>query len=126
MDIDDAAFYDESKIAIVPMGFCYPGASGAGDNPPRRECAAIWHERLLSALGNVELTLLVGQYAQRHYLGKAYGTMTETVRAFAKHGPKYFPLPHPSWRSGLWMKKNMWFEETVLPELRQNISRVLG
>ena len=104
------------KVAIVPMGFCYPGAAkNSGDNPPRPECAPLWHARALQYLPNLQLTLLIGQYAQRYYLTAARNnSVTETVKAFAAYGPKFFPLPHPSWRSAIWMRKHSWFEQTVI------------
>jgi len=126
--LDDATFYDESRIAIVPMGFCYPGANPkGGDNPPRPECAPRWHAPLVRALPHVELTLLVGQYAQRWYLGdRAKPTMTETVRAWRDYLPDFIPTPHPSWRTTHWQKKNPWFEDEVLPELRRRVGALLG
>ena len=128
MRIEDADFYDEARIAILPMGFCYPGArSRGGDKPPRPECARTWHERLLERLPDLQLTLLVGRYAQRHYLKSAERqTMTETVEAFSEYGPAFFPLPHPSWRSALWMRKHPWFEQKVIPELRKAVRTVLS
>lgn len=124
--VDRATFFDETKIAILPMGFCYPGAgNNGGDNPPRPECARLWHKRLLKHLPDLELTLLVGQYAHRHYLGVRRKTsMTETVKAFSQYGPQVFPLPHPSWRSAIWMEKNPWFEEAVIPELRKALRKL--
>ena len=128
MQTENSVFYDESKVAIIPMGFCYPGAAiNGGDNPPRPECAALWHDRLIKQLPNLELTLLVGHYAQRHYLGRtAKRSMTETVNAFAEYGPMYFPLPHPSWRTTIWIKKNRWFEDEVLPKLRKAVKRAIS
>jgi uracil-DNA glycosylase len=119
--IDPATFYDAARVAIVPMGFCYPGAEeSGGDRPPRRECAPLWHASLLGHLRDIGCTLLVGQYAQRHYLrATRRQTMTETVRSFADYGPQFFPLPHPSWRSVPWMRQNRWFETRVLPRLRE-------
>jgi uracil-DNA glycosylase len=109
-------------------GFCYPGAAtNGGDNPPRPECAALWHDRLIKQLPNLELTLLVGRYAQRHYLGRtAKRSMTETVNAFAEYGPMYFSPPHPSWRTTIWIKKNRWFEDEVLPKLRKAVKRAIS
>jgi uracil-DNA glycosylase len=120
MGVSCSVFYDKSTVAIVPMGFCYPGAAGAGgDNPPRPECAALWHGRLLRYLPNLRLTLMVGQYAHQRYLGpRRKPSLTETVRAFAEYGPALFPLPHPSWRSALWSRKHPWFEQSVLPALQ--------
>mgnify|MGYP003667349403 FL=1 len=127
LDIDPETFYDDSLIAIVPMGFCYPGVNPkGGDNPPRPECAPLWHKPLIEGLDNIELTLLVGQYAQHFYLGKTrQKTMTETVRAFRDYLPDYLPTPHPSWRTTHWQKKNPWFEAEVLPELRRLVHRLL-
>lgn len=121
MQLDRTIFYDEGRVAILPIGFCYPGTETTGaDKPPRTECAPLWHTRLLALLPNIRQTLLVGQYAQRHYLRSTRkGTMTETVRAYPAYGPQFFPLPHPSWRSVTWMRKNRWFEEVVLPDLRK-------
>jgi uracil-DNA glycosylase len=117
-------FYDPAKVALMPMGFCYPGKGKSGDLPPRRECAPLWHARILATLTDRRLTLLVGSYAQAHYL-KA-GNLTETVRGFRIHGPGFFPLPHPSWRSGLWMKRNLWFETDGVPALRRAVRKALG
>lgn len=118
--IDRATFYDAARVAIVPMGLCYPGRNPTGgDKPPRGECAPMWHAPLLEHLCAVEHTLLIGYHAQRRYLGAAgKTTMTETVRSFRDYGPRFLPLPHPSWRSVPWMRNNPWFEQTVLPELR--------
>lgn len=117
-------FYDESKIAIVPMGFCYPGVDAkGGDKPPRRECAPEWHPSILAGLQNIKLTLLIGQYAQKRYLEKRRKkTLTETVRHWREYAPEYLPLPHPSWRNNIWVKKNPWFSDEVLPELRAKVS----
>lgn len=119
--VDKDTFYDESQIAIMPMGFCYPGVDkNGGDAPPRPECAPLWHERLLDHLPNIKLTLLIGMYAQAHYLGtRRKRTMTETVEAWREYIDEgYLPLPHPSWRNTGWLKKNPWFEADVLPVLR--------
>lgn len=123
--LDKEVFYDESRIAIVPMGFCYPGRDArGGDLPPRPECAPLWHPPLRAALTRVDLTLLVGQYAQAHYLGRRRN-LTETVRAWADYGPEYLPLPHPSWRNTGWLKKNPWFETELLPTLRARAHSLL-
>ena len=119
LDIDKATFYDERNIAIMPMGFCYPGKGKSGDLPPRKECAPQWHQRLLEQLPNIELTLLIGQYAQRYYLPQAPKTLTDTVKKFREYLPTYLPLPHPSPRNQLWLKKNPWFEAEVVPALRE-------
>jgi uracil-DNA glycosylase len=125
LGMDKALFYDESRIAIVPMGFCYPGRlPNGGDAPPRPECAPLWHPRLLALMPDIRLTLLVGSYAQAHALGK--GAMTARVGAFREHLPRYFPLPHPSWRTGAWERRNPWFTAEVLPALRQAVAEALG
>ena len=119
--VDTDTFYDEGRIAIMPMGFCYPGVDkNGGDAPPRPECAPLWHEQLCQHLPNIKLTLLIGMYAQAYYLGpRRKKTMTETVKAWAEYQPEgLLQLPHPSWRSTGWLKKNPWFETDVLPVLR--------
>ncbi len=127
LGVDRATFYDARAIALVPMGFCYPGTGSSGDLPPRPECAATWHEPLLSRLSNVRLVLLLSQYAQKGYLGdRQKDTLTATVRAFKDYGPRYLPLPHPSPRNNLWLKRNPWFERTLLPELRRRVAATLG
>jgi uracil-DNA glycosylase len=125
--MDRDGFYDASRIAIVPVGLCYPGTADGADLPPRPECAPRWQPRFKSALSDVRLTLLVGQYAQRYYLGKERkATLTETVRAFEEYLPEYFVLPHPSWRNKAWIKKNPWFTKLVIPELHRRVKRVLA
>lgn len=112
-------FYDPAKVALMPMGLCYPGSTKSGDLPPRPECAPQWHPRVLSLLPRLRIMILVGQYAQARYLKDTRRrSMTECVRQFVEVGPRYFPLPHPSWRSTLWLRKNPWFEADVLPVLR--------
>ena len=126
MQLDAERFYDESLVAIVPMGFCYPGKGTSGDLPPRRECAAQWHGKLIPMMPNVELVLAVGQYAQAYFLGDARkSTLTETVRAFESYLPRVLPLPHPSPRNQGWFKHNAWFAAECLPILRQRIARIL-
>lgn len=128
LDVDRETFYDARRIAIVPMGFCYPGRDPrGGDNPPRPECAPAWHAPVLERLPNLGLTLLVGSYAQKYYLGADRGrTMTETVREFRRFLPRFLPTPHPSWRTTAWQRKNPWFEDEVLPELRRRVAALLG
>ena len=129
LDLDPETFYDARRVAIVPMGFCYPGrdARSGGDNPPRPECAPLWHPPLAAALGRVEATLLVGAHAQAYYLGRARRrTMTETVRAWRDYAPRFWPTPHPSWRTTGWLRKNPWFEAEVLPALRRAVGRLVG
>ena len=127
LKIESHQFYDESIVALVPMGFCYPGKGKSGDLPPRTECAALWHERLLAELPNIELTLLVGQYAQKRYLGeRCKSNLTQTVQAWEDYWPSLLPLPHPSPRNNIWLSKNPWFEDDVLPSLRSRVSALLG
>ena len=127
LKVEDNVFYDESRIAIVPMGFCYPGlAPSGGDAPPRPECAPEWHPAILAALPKIELTLLVGSYAQAYYLGKdRRKTMTETVKNWRDYGPIIIPTPHPSWRTTGWARKNTWFEKELLPDLRKRVRAAL-
>ncbi len=127
MGIERGLFYDQKRVAIVPMGFCYPGRDPrGGDNPPRPECAPLWHEPILNALPALGLTLLVGLYAQARYLGdKRKGSLTETVRAWRDYGPGILPLPHPSWRNTAWLKKNPWFDSELVPELRQRVGKLV-
>jgi len=118
-------FYDPARIAILPMGLCYPGRlPRGGDAPPRPECAPLWRRRLLDAMPGLRLTLLVGSYAQADALGP--GMMIDRVRDFQKYLPRYFPLPHPSWRTGVWEARNPWFVTDVLPALRAEVRQVLG
>jgi uracil-DNA glycosylase len=125
LGLDEAAFYNPALVALIPMGFCYPGARKGGDAPPRRECAPLWHERVMSLLPARRLTLLVGAYAQIAYLPDTRKlTMTERVRRADTFAP-FFPLPHPAWRSRLWMAKRPWFEEKILPILRQAVAQQL-
>jgi len=126
LDIDAATFYDEARVAIVPMGFCYPGRGASGDKPPRPECARLWLDALLAQLTGVRLTLLVGQYAQRHFLAKrGKPTLTDTVAAWRDYLPDYLPLPHPSPRNRGWLARNAWFGDDVLPALRERVHAVL-
>ncbi len=125
LGVEKSDFYDADKIALMPMGFCYPGKASGGDQPPRKECAPEWHDRMLDVLPTERLALLVGAYAQAYYLPQAKKlSMTERVRRFADYAP-FFPLPHPAWRSAIWMRKNPWFKEEVLPELRQQVDALL-
>jgi uracil-DNA glycosylase len=122
MGIDESVFYDPRRIAILPMGFCYPGTGKSGDLPPRPECAAAWRARLLSKLATLKLILIVGQYAQQwHLADRQKPTLTETVQAWREYWPSMLPLPHPSPRNNIWLKRNRWFEEEVLPSLRQRV-----
>jgi len=123
--LSHAQFYDAAKVAILPMGLCYPGrASNGGDAPPRPECAPLWRDRLLAAMPALRLTLLVGSYAQTSAFGP--GAMSQRVRDFRSYLPRYFPLPHPSWRSRIWVDQNPWFAAEVLPALRKAVERALN
>ncbi len=129
LGMDKDVFYDASRVAILPMGLCYPGRlPNGGDAPPRRECAPLWRARVLAAMPALRLTLLVGSYAQdaaaREH-GWPRASMTERVRDFRAYLPRYFPLPHPSWRTGAWQRLNPWFDEEVLPALRAEVRRAL-
>ena len=127
LGLDEAAFYDASRIAIAPMGFCFPGYSPKGaDLPPRKECAPLWRERLLQAAPRFEVVVLVGLYAQRWHLGsRAKASLTETVRAWREYQPGMVPLPHPSWRNTGWLKRNPWFEAELAPALRARLAMAL-
>lgn len=126
MGIERETFYSAKKIAILPMGFCYPGTGKSGDLPPRKECAAEWRERLMREMKDLKLTLVIGQYAQAWHLKELRRkNLTETVRAWKDFYPAIIPLPHPSPRNNIWMKKNPWFAEEVLPRLRKRVKRIL-
>jgi uracil-DNA glycosylase len=123
MGVSAEQFYDRSQIAIIPMGYCYPGRGNGGDLPPRRECASLWLDQLLAKLPQVELILLIGLYAQRHFLRKrCRPSLTETVTAWREFAPEYLPLPHPSGRNGPWFARNPWFEGELLPTLRERVA----
>ncbi|MEO8935183.1 MAG: uracil-DNA glycosylase family protein [Burkholderiaceae bacterium] len=123
MGLDADAFYDDSRIAIIPMGYCYPGRGKGGDLPPRRECASLWLDHLLAKLPHIESTLLIGLHAQRHFLGsRRKASLTETVKAWREYAPDYLPLPHPSARNTPWFQRNPWFEGELLPGLRDRIA----
>ncbi len=130
LGMDKSVFYDAARVAILPMGLCYPGRlPNGGDAPPRPECAPLWRARILDAMPAIRLTLLVGTYAQEdaaRRLGWARANMTERVRDYAAYLPRYFPLPHPSWRTGAWERANPWFTEQVLPALRAAVGAVLA
>ena len=120
-------FYDANNIAILPMGFCYPGKGKTGDLPPRKECAPAWREQLLAALPNIELTIVLGKYAQAYHLPETKKMpLTELVKSWREYWPNYLVLPHPSPRNNIWLKKNPWFEQDVLPELGKRISTILN
>ncbi|NOI15161.1 uracil-DNA glycosylase family protein [Vibrio hepatarius] len=125
LELDKEQFYNREEIAIMPMGLCYPGKGKSGDLPPRKECAPQWHQKVLSQLPNVGMTLLIGQYAQNYYLQQKPATLTETVKQWQRWAPHYLPLPHPSPRNTLWLKKNPWFEADVLPYIRDYVHQHL-
>jgi uracil-DNA glycosylase len=132
MGVTKEEFYDEARVAIVPMGFCFPGQDAKGaDLPPRRECAPLWHRKLFAALPQIELVLAVGSYAQAWHLGEAARpTLQATMGDWREHlrrktRPRVFPLPHPSWRNNAWLKQNAWFEAELLPVLRREVRRLL-
>ncbi len=126
MQLEDAVFYDSVQVGIMPMGFCYPGTGKSGDLPPRPECAPLWHEVLLAKMPAIELTLLIGQYAQNYYLqDRCKKTLTETVQTWREYAPTHLPLPHPSPRNNLWLKRNPWFEREVVPHLQDRIHSIL-
>jgi uracil-DNA glycosylase len=125
LGVGRATFDDPERFAVVPMGFCYPGKGASGDLPPRKECAPQWHGPLLAALPGITLTLLVGTYAQAAYLPDRRRTLTATVQAGADWLPAVLPLPHPSWRSRIWRRKNPWFDEEFLPILRARVAEAL-
>ena len=126
MGLNEEQFYDEGLIAIVPMGFCYPGKGKSGDLPPRPECAATWHRPILQQLPNIQTTLLIGQYAQGFYLPGEYPTLTDRVRDWRRFAPDHYVLPHPSPRNQLWLRRNPWFEAETVPQLRETIHQVLA
>jgi uracil-DNA glycosylase len=119
LGVDDAAFYNPKNFALVPMGFCYPGKGKSGDLPPRKECAPQWHENLIKAMPSIQLTVVIGMYAQQHYLKEAVKkNLTETVKSYQDYLPGVIPLPHPSPRNRFWLTKNPWFEISVIPQLQ--------
>lgn len=127
MGIGREDFYNTNKIALIPMGFCYPGKGKSGDLPPRPECAPRWHAQLIEQIIEKQLIILIGQYSQRYYLDKRrQENLTETVRMFTDYLPDYLPLPHPSPRNRLWLRNNPWFEREVLPVLRELVQRILS
>ncbi len=127
MGVEKSEFYDANKIAILPMGFCYPGKGKSGDLPPRPECADLWREQLLAMMPNVELTLVIGQYAIAWHLPELKKqSLTNTVKEWRTHWPNQLPLPHPSPRNNIWLKKNAWFEDDVLPSLQNRVRSLLG
>ncbi len=121
------AFYDANVIALLPMGFCYPGRAQSGDAPPRKECFPLWHSRVHSQLTDIRTTLIVGNYAQNEYLkGRQKSNMTKTIRAWSEYLPSYLPLPHPSPRNNIWLHRNPWFLEEAIPEIRRKVAELLA
>ncbi|PCE25359.1 uracil-DNA glycosylase [Paraburkholderia acidicola] len=127
LDVDDTTFYDETQFAIVPMGFCYPGKGKSGDLPPRPECAPLWLDRLLALMPHIELTLLIGQYAQRHFLAeRRKASLADTVAAWRDYAPAVIALPHPSPRNIAWFVRHPWFDGEILPMLRARVGKLLA
>lgn len=118
-------FYDPKQVALLGMGFCFPGTGKSGDLPPRPECAAAWREKLLRQLKNLELTLVIGQYALAYHLPDAGDSVTGAVQSWRRHWPDVVPLPHPSPRNNIWLRRNPWFAEELLPRLRTRVATVL-
>ena len=126
LGVDEEAFYDTKNFGIMPMGFCYPGKGKTGDLPPRKKCAPQWHSKLWAEATEVKLTLLIGQYAQKHYLGEDFKkNLTETVKSFDSYLPKYLPLPHPSPRNRYWLKQNPWFEDSIVDYVQKRCKTLL-
>lgn len=125
MGVSKETFYDPRQIALLPMGFCYPGSGKSGDLPPRPECEPAWRRQLLEHLTNLEMTLVLGKYAQAFHFGKTSSSLTELVKSWRSYWPLMVPLPHPSPRNNIWLRKNPWFEEELLPPLRAKVSEIL-
>ena len=126
LGMSEETFYDSQNISLMPMDFYYPGKGKTGDLPPRKDFAELWHKQLLAAMPDIQLCVLIGQYAQAFYLGdRRKRTLTETVKNYENYLPQYFPLPHPSPRNNIWMKKNSWFEKDVIPHLQKAVKKVL-
>ena len=127
LNVTEEKFYNPKIFALMPMGMCFPGSGKSGDLPPRKECAIAWHEKVWSQMPNIQLTLLIGKYAQEYYLKeKAKENLTETVRNYKSYLPNYLPLPHPSPRNNIWKKKNQWFEQYILPELKKRVEQIIN
>ncbi|MGJ8669811.1 MAG: uracil-DNA glycosylase family protein [Oceanococcus sp.] len=125
LGVDQDTFYDASKIALLPMGFCYPGSGKSGDKPPRAECAETWREKLLAELQAIQFTVVIGQYAMDYHLPHQHKNLTETVLHWQDYWPQIIPLPHPSPRNNIWLRKNPWFAEKVIPALQTRVHLLL-
>lgn len=125
MGVDRDLFYDPQRIAILPMGFCYPGRGPSGDLPPPAQCAQIWRQRLIGGLPNIALTLVIGRYAQAWHFADARRSVTDCVRQWRQHWPRQLPLPHPSPRNNRWLRQNRWFEAEVIPHLRTRVAALM-
>lgn len=126
MGIDKEMFYNIEKVSLIPMGFCYPGSGDRGDLPPRPECAPLWHHQLIDRLPQVQLIILAGMYAQKYYLAKRRKkNLTLTVQHYAEYLPRFLPIPHPSGRNNIWLKKNPWFEEELVPHMQYLVKEIL-
>ena len=126
LSVTREVFYDPAQIAILPMGFCFPGSGRSGDLPPRPECAPAWRKQLLGQLRHLEVILVLGQYAQAYHFGEASSSLTELVKSWRTYWPHMVPLPHPSPRNNLWLRRNPWFEVELLPSVRKRVSEVLA
>jgi uracil-DNA glycosylase len=126
MGVTSDQFYDPGLIAILPMGFCYPGTGKSGDLPPRPECAPAWREQLVGGLKQLEITLVIGKYAQDYHLDEGKASLTDIVKAWTKYWPVVVPLPHPSPRNNIWLRRNPWFEEELVPALQKRVAEVLS
>lgn len=126
MGIGKDVFYDAKRVGILPMGFCYPGTGKSGDLPPRKECAEAWRDEIMGHLKKIEFTLVIGQYALGYYFGKGKVSLTERVRRWEAYFPEMLALPHPSPRNNIWLKRNEWFEDEVLPVLRERVAGILA
>jgi uracil-DNA glycosylase len=126
LNVNAEQFYDPGLFAIMPMGMCFPGTGKSGDLPPRKECAVAWHNKLFEKMPHIKLTLLIGKYAQAYYLGNGLKeNLTETVRHYKEYLPGYLPLPHPSPRNNIWIRKNQWFTDEILPMLKMRVNEIL-
>jgi len=126
MNVSKETFYDSNKIAILPMGFCYPGKGKSGDFPPRQECKPAWREQLLEQFPNIEMVLVLGKYAQTYHFGKTNSSLTELVKSWETYWPNKVPLPHPSPRNNIWLSKNRWFEKDLIPSLQNQCRKILA